>query len=271
MKAQKQVISGQTNGTLTMNRKKNTLRRLLSLLLLVVASFAAMSFQKDDTTKSGDRTSDVTAFTTFDSCCTVTILNGNQRITITRISAIKSYILINDMDVQTWVNGLEAYTFKKLNTSEVTGADVDMDAEFTAAELQNRQQAALFSRSMGVAATEADEQLTDMFMLRVGAPAFGNQLQEELNLADATMDAQLITDEVNKQEAARFRKTVIEPAADELMDMAINASVLKNFTAAVALDADQLMDAQMNKAAVNKFEPADLQNADQKMDEQIRK
>ncbi len=271
MKAQTKVNSGQTNGTLKLNQKRNTLRKFVSLFLLLTASFAALSFQNDDTTKSGERTNIASALKPTDSCCTITIVNGNQRITITRISAVKSLILINDLDVQTWVNGLEAYTFKKLNTETVTGADTNMDVEFSAAELQNRRLAVQFTRTIEATAAEADLQLTDAFLLRVAAPAFGQQLRNELNAADASIDAQLVSDEINKQEAARFRKSVIQPDEDEMLDMAVNASVLKNFTAAVAMDADLLLDAQMNKSGSMNFIPADLKTADQKMDEQIRK
>lgn len=268
MKAQTKVISGQTNGTLKQNQKGNTLRSMMSLFMMLLVSFAAMSFQKDDTTKSE---ANVSIMQPTDSCCTVTIVNGNQRITITRISALKSQIRINDMDVQTWVNGLEAYTFKKLNSDVVVGADVNMDAEFTAAELMNRRLAAQFTRSIATDATAADEQLTDVFMRRIAAPEFGQQLKNELAAADAGMDAGVATDEWNKQEAVRFKRLVIQPAEDEQMDMMINASLLSPIKSTIAFEADLLLDAQLNGNAPGNFKSGSVKDADQKMDAQIRK
>ena len=267
MKAQFKVTSAQTNGTLKQSQKRNTLRSMMSLFVLLLVSIAAMSFQNDDTTKATTGS----ALQPNDSCCTVTIVNGTQRITITRVSALKSMIRINDMDVQTWVNGLEAYSFKKLNADVVVGADENIDAEFTAAELVNRRLAAEFTRSVGVTAAEADQQLNNTFLLQIAAPEFGQQLKTELQTADAGMDAEFLTDEWNKQEAVRFRKSVLRPAEDELMDMTINASVLSPIKTSIGAPADLLMDAQLIGTGSSNFKSGSVKAADLQMDAQIRK
>lgn len=270
----KLTVNPETNGTLKQNKNLSSrIMRFTASLLLSGLALAAMSFTQEDTTKKQEEKTITTQTTSAaDSCCTVTFVNGIQNIVITNRNAFTADVRINNMDINTWVNSMMAYSFKNININSIGLADTKIDLVFTKAELVNRKMAVAFGKNLKNETLDADVELNETFNTTVAAPLFGKMLNAEIADADAIMDKTITDDAENRVKAARFSKAInFEKAnADDEMDFMMNASTLKNISPLVGINADQQMDELINKSGISKIRPAIAKDADKGMDELLK-
>ena len=266
----KLTVNSETNGTLKQNNNSlgRTMMRLTATALFAVIAFASMSFTQDDTTKRVSENTTAVA----DSCCVVTFVSGNQQIVITNTNAFTAEVKINNMDINTWVNSLKAYTYKKINFNSIGLADNKMDVSFTVAEQMNRKMAVAYSKNLETENSVADNQINNQFTKTVAAPLFSKMLNVEATDADASMDNMMADDEQNKANAPSFRKTVTvsNVAADEQLDLMVYASAVDNKKLNTT-DADTQMDALLNKSSFSPVRPSVGGAADQAIDALLKK
>jgi hypothetical protein len=266
----KLTVNSETNGTLKQNNSLGRrMMRIAASALFTVIAFASMSFTQDDTTKQvGENTVAVA-----DSCCTVTFVSGNHQIMITNTNAFTAEVRINNMDINTWVNSLKAYTYKKINLNSIGLADNKMDASFTLAEQMNRKMAVAYSKNLQTESAVADNQINNMFTEAVAAPLFGKMLQTEAINADASVDNMMIDDAENRTKASEFRKVVTASniEADEQVDLMVYASTIEQSKKMNTIDADTQMDALINKSSFSPVRPSIGGAADQAIDALLKK
>ncbi len=270
----KLTVNPETNGTLKQNKNLSSrIMRFTASLLLSGLALGAMSFTQEDTTKKEEQQSvTMQSTSTVDTCCTVTFVNGIQNIVITNRNAFSADVRINNMDINTWVNSMMAYSFKNININSIGLADNKIDLVFTKVELINRRMAVAFGKNLKNETLDADVELNETFNTTVAAPLFGKMLNAETIDADAIMDKTMNDDAENRVKAAQFSKAIgFEKAnADDEMDFMVNASVLKNISPVVGLNADQQMDELIYKSGISKIRPATAKDADKGMDELLR-
>lgn len=247
--------------------------RFAASLLFSVLALAAMSFTQEDTTKKQEEKT-ITQLSPLnaDSCCTVTFVNGIQNIVITNRNAFSAEVRINNMDINTWVNSMMAYSFKNINVNSIGLADTKIDLVFTKAELVNRKMAVAFGKNLKNETHDADAELNETFNTTVAALLFGKMLNAETAEADAIMDKTINDDAENRVKAAQFSKAIVfeKTNADDEMDYMMNASTLKNISPLVGLNADQQMDQLINKSGINKIRPVIANEADKGIDELLK-
>ncbi len=261
------VISG-TNGTLKQTKNiSRRFRRFAASLIFMGIAFAAMSFTQDDTTKKAEE-KNVTTITNSeaDSCCTVTFVNGIQHIVITNKNAFSADVRINNMDINTWVNSMMAYSYKKINVSSIGNADSKMDVNFSTVETMNRKKAVAFVNNMKNETLNADADLNEVFTQTVAAPLYSEMLGTETAEADALMDKSMNEDAETRVKAAQFSKAIETGNADGEMDYMLNASGLKNFTPALSADADRKLDDLLTKNTFKTIRSAEALEADKSID-----
>lgn len=259
--------------TLTVNSDNGTLKktnnfvtgmlRLTASALLTVVAMATMSFTQDDTTKYAvERTQNA------DSCCMVTFVSGNQQIMVTNTNAFAAEVRINNMDLNTWVNSLKAYSFKKFNFNMIGLADQKIDRSFAVAEALNRTMAVSYSRNMQSEMAVADHNLNNTFDKVVAAPLFGKLLQTEVTDADKATDRSVADDADNKAKASAYSKSVTgnNIEADEQVDLMLYASAIQNTANISTTEADKNIDVAMYKSIFKTVRPADAVAADKYMD-----
>jgi hypothetical protein len=255
----KLTVNSETNGTLKQNNSLGRrMMRIAASALFTVIAFASMSFTQDDTTKQvGENTVAVA-----DSCCTVTFVSGNHQIMITNTNAFTAEVRINNMDINTWVNSLKAYTYKKINLNSIGLADNKMDASFTLAEKMNRKMAVAYSKNLQTESAVADNQINNMFTEAVAAPLFGKMLEN-----------MMIDDAENRTKASQYRKIVTASSieADEQVDLMVYASTIEKSKKLNTTDADIQMDALMNKSSFSPVRPSAGGAADQAIDALLKK
>lgn len=265
------TVNSETNGTLKQNNNSLSKRmiRIVASALFTVIAFASMSFTQDDTTK---RVNENTAAVT-DSCCTVTFVSGNQQIVITNTNAFTAEVRINNMDINTWVNSLKAYTYKRINFNSIGLADNKIDVSFTVAEQMNRKMAVAYSKNLETENAVADNQINNKFTEAVAAPLFGKMLRMEAADADASVDNMMADDAENRAKASAFRKAVTagNVAADEQVDLMVYASTIENKKQLNTTDADNNMDALMNKSSFSPVRPSVGGAADHAIDALLKK
>jgi len=264
------VISG-TNGTLKQTKNiSKKFRRFAASLIFMGFAFAAMSFTQDDTTKKAEE-KNVTSITSSeaDSCCTVTFVNGIQHIVITNKNAFSADVRINNMDINTWVNSMMAYSYKKINVSSIGTADSKMDVNFSTVETMNRKMAVAFVNNMKNETLDADAALTETFNQTVAAPLYSEMLGTETAEADILMDRSINEDAEIRVKAAKFSKAIETGNADGEMDYMLNASELKNFTPALSTDADRKLDDLLTKNTFKSVRSAEATEADKSIDELV--
>ncbi len=270
----KLTVNPETNGTLKQNKNLSSrFMRFTASLILSGLAMTAMSFTQEDTTKKQEEKTITTQTTSpADSCCTVTFVNGIQNIVITNRNAFTADVRINNMDINTWVNSMMAYSFKNINVNSIGLADTKIDLVFTKAELVNRKMAVAFGKNLKNETLDADVELNETFNTTVAAPLFGKMLNAETADADAIMDKTINDDAENRTKAARFSKAINfeKTNADDEMDFMMNASTLKNISPLVGLNADQQMDELINKSGISKIHPATAKDADKAMDELLK-
>lgn len=266
----KLTVNSETNGTLKQNNNNLGRRmvRIVASALFTVIALASMSFTQDDTTKRVNENTAAVA----DSCCTVTFVSGNQQIVITNTNAFTAEVRINNMDINTWVNSLKAYTYKRINFNSIGLADNKMDVSFTVAEQMNSKMAVAYSKNLETENAVADSQINNKFTEAVAAPLFGKMLQVEAADADASVDNMMADDAENKAKASAFRKAVTAGniAADEQVDLMVYASTIQNKQLNTT-DADSKMDALMNKFSFSPVHPSVGCAADQAIDALLKK
>lgn len=271
----KLTVNPETNGTLKQNKNLSSrIIRLTASLLLSGLALAAMSFTQEDTTKKEEQQSATMQLTsTVDTCCTVTFVNGIQNIVITNRNAFSADVRINNMDINTWVNSMMAYSFKNININSIGLADNKIDLVFTKVELINRRMAVAFGKNLKNETLDADVELNETFNITLAASLFGKMLNAETSDADAIMGKIMNDDAENRLKAARFSKAINfeKTNADDKMDYMVNASVLKNISPGIGLNADQQMDALINKSGISKIRPAAAKDADKGIDDLLRK
>jgi hypothetical protein len=253
--------------TLTVNSANGTLKQNNNLVtasaLLTVVAIATMSFTQDDTTKYAEE-----RMQNADSCCMVTFVSGNQQIMITNMNAFAAEVRINNMDLNTWVNSLKAYSFKKFNFNMIGLADQKIDRSFAVAEALNRTMAVNYSRNMQTEMAVADNYLNNTFDKAVAAPLFGKLLQTEVADADLATDRLIADDADNKAKASAYRKAITGNSieADEQVDLMLYASGIEKTANISTTEADKNIDAAMYKSAFKTVRPADAATADSNID-----
>ena len=266
----KLTVNSETNGTLKQNNNSlgRRMMRLTATALFAVIAFATMSFTQDDTTK---RVTENTA-TVADSCCVVTFVSGNQQIVITNTNAFTADVKINNMDINTWVNSLKAYTYKRINFSSIGLADNKMDLSFDVAEQMNRKMAVAYSKNLESENAVADNGINNQFTEAVAAPLFSKMLRVEASEADASVDNMIADDAQNKANASAFRRTVTAGniAADKELDLLVYGSTVENKKLNTT-DADTKMDALLNKSSFSPVRPSLGGAADQAIDALLKK
>ncbi len=271
----KLTVNPETNGTLKQNKNLSSrMMRFTASLLLSGLALAAMSFTQEDTTKKQEENTITMQSTSApDSCCTVTFVNGIHNIVITNRTAFTADVRINNMDINTWVNSMMAYSFKNINVNSIGLADTKMDLVFTKAELINRKMAVAFGKNLKNETLVADVELNETFNITVAAPLFGKMMNAEASDADAIMDKTMNDDAENRMKAARFSKAINfeKTNADDEMDFMVNASALKNISPLVGLNADQQMDELINHSGMSQIRPATAKDADHGIDELLKK
>lgn len=266
----KLTVNSGTNGTLKQNKNLGSrMMRIAASVLFTVIALTSMSFTQDDTTKQAGENTIAVA----DSCCTVTFVSGNHQIMITNTTAFTAEVRINNMDINTWVNSLKAYTYKKINLTSIGLADNKMDASFTLAEQMNRKMAVIYSKNLQTESAVADNQINNMFTEAVAAPLFSKMLQVEAVDADASVDNLMIDDAENKTKASLYRKAVTTStiAADEQVDLMVYASTIDKSKKLNTTDADTQMDALMNNSSFSPVRPSTGCAADQAIDALLKK
>lgn len=265
------VISG-TNGTLKQTKNiSRSFRQFAASVIFMGFAFAAMSFTQDDTTKKAEEknVTSITNSVAADSCCTVTFVNGIQHIVITNKNAFSADVRINNMDINTWVNSMMAYSYKKINVSSIGTADSKMDVNFSTVETMNRKKAVAFVNNMKNETLDADAELTEVFNQSVAAPLYSEMLGTETAEADVLMDKSMSEDAETRVKAAQFSKGIETGNADGNMDYMVNASELKNLTPALSADADKKMDDLLAKYAFKTVRSAEAIEADKSIDELV--
>lgn len=262
------VTSG-VAGTLKQKDLVSAVRNVAAALLLLVLSVAAMAFSEKDTTK----TKEAATYTSqpVDSCCITTFVSDVQHIVITNTSLLKGKVMINNMDINTWVNSLMAYSFKKVNIHSFEMADNRMDANFSTAEIENRRMAVAYSKMIGEEAADADAAITDVYNVAVAAPAYGMAINSEMQQADAGMDVIVNEDGDLRQKTAAYRNGIASEigSADVVMDQMMAVSTMKNITPASVDYSDRLMDAMINFNTSKNLVPYIAAEADCELDKLI--
>ncbi|HMP86434.1 MAG TPA: hypothetical protein PKE63_04110 [Lacibacter sp.] len=264
----KNQVPSRFNGTLKTKHLLQSFRTFLSLAALALVSFVTMAFDTEDTTRRMHPVSDAA-----DSCCTYTFVSGGYHITIRNSNSLNSSVLINNMDVQTYVNTLKAYTFKKVNSGFAVEADQTLDVRFIEAEARNRQMAAAFSHEMNMAASAADENLEEMFTTQVAAPLFSRQAAENAADADAGIDQAFNEGVERTARAVAFGKQQEFTAADAGMDHQVLVTGMAPVTPRMQLlrEADAQLDEQFRNQPFRTIRPVLGAAADVAMDQNIRK
>ncbi|RXK58289.1 hypothetical protein ESA94_16715 [Lacibacter luteus] len=253
-----------TNGTLKQNNSLVTrMMRMTASLVLTVVAIATMSFTQDDTTKYAEE-----GIQNADSCCTVTFVYGNQQILVKNANAFGAEVRINNMDLNTWVNSLKAYSFKKFNFNMIGSSDTKIDVAFNVAEALNRTMAVNYGKNMQTEVETADNALNNEFDKTVAAPLFGKMLQSEIAAADIATDKLAEDDAENKAKASAFTKAVTGNSiqADELVDLMLYASAIEKTTTISTTEADKNIDVAMYKNTFKTVRPADAATADSYID-----
>ncbi|MFT3845046.1 MAG: hypothetical protein QM725_08340 [Lacibacter sp.] len=254
----------------TLKQKKSLTSGMLHIavtMIFAVMALTAMSFTQDDTTKYTDHNGYGQNNTSGDSTFKITLISGIQHIVITNKNAFSADVRINDMDLNTWVSSMMAYSYKRINYSTIGYADNSMDAAFTNDENENNQRSVIFGKNLSTQLTEADQKINETFVLSVETPLFQKTISEEMAEADANMD-KAINDEVdNKAKAVQFTKSVNNNLVDEDMDMMLNASAMSKISPAVANDADKAIDLVFLKNTFQNIDATSVFDADRKMDE----
>jgi hypothetical protein len=266
----KLTVKAGTNGTLKQTKTLGSrMMRMTASVLFVVLALTSMSFTQDDTTKKAEEKT-VNQFNpaVADSCCTVTFATGSQQIVITNANAFAAEVRINNMDINTWVNSLKAYTYKRVNFNSIGLADNKMDVSFTVAEKVNRKMAVAYSKSLQTEAVVADNDVNDQFTEAVAAPLFGRMMQPALTSADASMDMMLADDADNKAKVSQFRKqvTATSVSADENVDLMIYAASIEQGRKVNTTESDILIDTLINKPSFSAIRPAAATSADKSID-----
>lgn len=266
----KLTVTAGTNGTLKQTKTLGSrMMRMTASVLFVVLALTSMSFTQDDTTKKAEEKT-VSQFNpaVADSCCTVTFATGSQQIVITNANAFASEVRINNMDLNTWVNSLKAFTYKRVNFNSIGLADNKMDVSFTIAEKVNQKMAVAYSKALQTNAVVADNEINDQFTETVAAPLFGKMVQPALISADASMDMMLTDDAENKVKMSQFRKlvTATSVSADENMDLMVYAASIEQGRKVNTTDSDYQIDSLINKPSFSPVRPAAAKSADNSMD-----
>lgn len=273
MKTSLSTVNSATNGTLKQNKTK-LLSKLIGKIVPVIIAFSAltmMSFTQDDTTRilEDKNTTSNNTQPTADSCCTVTYVHGVQNVMIINRNAITADIRINNMDIQSWLNSLKAYSFKHINVQSIMLADGNMDEVFIKAELLNRKLAAGFSKRILGSVQSADEELNDLFLSTVASVQYSKSLVTEVQNADNLIDQSFMNETELNALAAQFNRSLKteKEKADHEMDFMMQLSSLKNFTPSTCVNSDLEMDQMMiNEKRMNKL-PVSISEADLQMDE----
>jgi hypothetical protein len=259
--------------TLTVNSGIGTLKqtnnlvtsmlRLTALALLFMAAFGTMSFTQNDSTKHAEE-----KMQKADSCCMVTFASGNQQIMVTNMNAFAAEIRINNMDLNTWVNSLKAYSFKKFNVSMIALADQKIDRSFAVAEALNRTMGVRYSKNMQTEIAVADNYMNNTFDETIAAPLFGKLLQTEVVDTDMAIDQLIADDADNKAKASAYRKSVTSNIieADEQVDLMLYASGIENIVYFSTKEADKNIDAAMYMSSFKTIRPVDAVTADESID-----
>jgi len=262
------VTSGNA-GTLKQKDLVSVARNVAAALLLLVLSVAAMAFSEKDTTK----TKEAATYTTqpVDSCCVTTFVSDVQHIVITNTSLLKGKVMINNMDINTWVNSLMAYSFKKVNIHSFEMADNRMDANFTTAEIENRRKAVAYSKMIAEEAADADVAITDIYNVTIAAPSYGIAINNEMQQADAGMDLMINEDGELRQKTAAYRNGIAGEigSADMVIDQMMAVSTMKNITPASVDYSDRMMDAMINFSSSKNLAPYVAAEADCELDKLI--
>lgn len=260
-------VTSASHGTPKQNKNLiSGLMHLAATMIFAVMALTAMSFTQDDTTKYSDIKRFSQNNTTVDSSFTVTLITGDQRIVITNKNPFKADVRINDMDLNTWVNSMMAYSYKRINYPTIGYADYSMDAAFTNDEHENYNRSVIFGKSLSTQLTESDQKINENFVTSVETPLFQKSLNEELVEADANMDKALNDEVENKAKAVQFTKTINNTASDDDMDMTMNASAMARITPAVAVDADKAIDIVFLKNTFKHIDATSVFDADRQMD-----
>ncbi len=262
----KLTVNSGNNGTLKLKKGTNMLRTITAGMMLFAFSFVGMSFTSDDTARTNDSVIERKA-TSSDDCCTVTMVNGNQKIVITTTNSFTGKVMINDMDLNTWVNSLLAYNFQQINIVTVQKADAKMDDTFQASEKLNKKLAVAFAKNMTADVVTADAELNDLFDQTIAAPLFGKMIQNEAVATDAQMDEKVSDDAELMKMAVLFTKSINMQNADTDIDMLLNVSTIQKTFPSVITDADCDMDKLMNQKKIKTLSPVTAADADRKMDE----
>lgn len=265
----KLTVTTGTNGTLKQTKNfSRRLRQFAASLTFMAIAFAAMSFTQDDTTKKAEEKTNTSITTSVaDSCCTVTFVNGIQHIVITNKNAFSADVRINNMDINTWVNSMMAYSYKKINVSSIGSADNTMDANFSTAELLNRKMAVAFGKNLKNETVDADVELEEVFNQTVAAPLYSRMLGTEGTEADVLMDKIMNDDADTRAKSARFSQAIETKNADAEMDFMINAAGLRNVSPATCADADRRMDDLLTRSVFKSISAAEVTEADKSIDE----
>ena len=245
------------------NNLVNSMLRLAATTLLTVVAVATMSFTQEDTTKFAAE-----GMPKADSCCMVTFSAGNQQIMIRNNNVLSVEVLINNMDVNTWVNSLKAYSFKRFNFTMIGLADQKIDRSFVLAEALNKSMAVSYSRNMLPELAVADHFLNNTFNRTIAAPLFGKALQNEVVNADMATDKSISDEADNKVKASAYRKSVTSNnlEADEQVDFILYASVIEKTATISTTEADKNIDAALYKSVFKQVRPVDATTADNYID-----
>lgn len=261
-------VTSASHGTPKTNRNLiNGLLHFAGTMIFAVMALTAMSFTQDDTTKYSDNKRFGQLTEGSDSTYTITLIQGDQRIVITNKNPFKADVRINDMDLNTWVNSMMAYSYKKINYSTIGYADNTMDIAFNNDESENYNRSVIFVKNLSTQLTIADQKINDNFVLSVETPLYQKTMNEELAESDAEMD-KAINDEVeNRAKAVQFTKTMNTDQSDEEMDMMMNASVMAKITpATVAAEADKAFDLVFLNNTFKRIDATSVFDADRQMD-----
>ncbi len=255
----------------TLKMEKTNLVKIMGrwtkVVLLLGLSLVGMSFTTDDTSNVQDTISENTVTVQpADSSLSITMLSGNRRIVIVNKNAFTATVSIDDMDVNTWVNSLMAYSYKRLNGKSVTMADKMMDNNFVVAEKRNGKMAVALAKTIKAEIEAADAATNELFAVNITAPLFSKSVNEQAKATDAQLDEKMYEDAELMKQAAQYSKTINTIEADTDMDMMVNASALKNFLPENAVDADAEMDQMIQRVNIKKITPAAAQQADKYMD-----
>lgn len=272
MKTSLTKVNSATNGTLKQKRNHlvSKVLRIVSSAFIAFSALTIMSFTQDDTTRMAeDKSTTSNTQLTADSCCTVTYVRGLQNVVIINRNAFTADIRINNMDIQSWLNSLKAYSFKHINVQSLNTADQQMDVAFTKAELMNRKLAAGFSKRIFANAQTADEELNDLFLRSIASVQYSKSLIAEVQNADNQIDQSFMNDAELNALAVQYKRSLKteKEIADAEMDFMMQLNNLKNFMPITGINSDREMDLMMiNDSRINKI-PVSIIEADANMDE----